>query len=66
MTMTNYPIDHKYAAAHPNRYPVVTATASGNGVRVCGLPLVGGFCQRHGLVEEPLDVATQEVEEVKT
>ena len=66
MTMTNYPIDHKYAAAHPDRCPVVTATASSNGVRVCGKPLVGGFCVRHGLVKEPLDVAMQEVEEVKT
>ena len=62
MTMTNYPIDHKYAAAHPDRCPVVTATASGNGVRVCGLPLVDDFCQRHGLVEKPPDVVMEEVE----
>ena len=62
MTMTMYPIDREYASKHPNRCPVVTATASGNGVRICGKPLVGGFCPRHGLVEEPLDVAVEEVE----
>ena len=66
MTMTMYPIDRECASKHPNRCPVVTATASGNGVRICGKPLVGGFCPRHGLVKEPLDVAMQEVEEVKT
>jgi len=60
--MTNYPTDAKYAAKHPDRCPVVTATASGNGVRVCGKPLVGDFCPRHGLVKEPLDVAMEEVE----
>ena len=63
MTMTMYPVDEKYAAAHPDRCPVVTATASSsNGVRVCGKPLVGGFCPRHGLVEKPPDAAMEEIE----
>ena len=61
MTMTNYPKDREYERKHPDRCPVVTATASG--VRICGLPLVDGFCSRHGLVKEPLDVAMQETEE---
>ena len=55
MTMTNYPKDREYETAHPDRCPVVTATASGDGVRICGLPLADGFCPRHGLVEKPLD-----------
>ena len=62
MTMTMYPIDRECASKHPNRCPVVTATASGNGVRICGKPLVGGFCPRYGLVKKPLDVAVEEVE----
>ena len=59
MTMTNYPKDREYESKHPSRCPVVTATASSNGVRVCGLPLVDDFCSRHGLAEKPLDVAMQ-------
>ena len=62
MTMTNYPKDREYEAAHPDRCPVVTATASGDGVRICGKPLASGFCPHHGLVKEPLDVAVEEVE----
>ena len=63
MTMTNYPIDREYESKHPDRCPVVTATASGNGVRVCDKLLVGGVCPRHGLGKKPLDVAMEEVEE---
>ena len=62
MTMTNYPTGREYAAKYPDRCPVVTATASGNGVRVCKEPLVDGVCPCHGLVKEPMD-AMQEVEE---
>ena len=54
-----YPIDREYESKHPDRCPVVTATASGDGVRICGLPLVDDFCSRHGLVEKPLGVAMQ-------
>ena len=63
MTMANYPKDREYESKHPDRCPVMTATTSGNDVRVCGLPLVDDFCQCHGLVEKPLDVAMESEKE---
>lgn len=63
MTMTTYPIDRDYASRNPGKCPVVTATASGNGVRVCGMSLTDDVCPRHGLNIKPRGDDMQEEEE---